>query len=65
MSARYTKAQARASKKYHEETDEIRVRTEKGNHEKYARHARKQGETLKQFVNRALEETYEHDRENG
>ncbi len=61
MKRKYTEAHARANKKYQESTDEIRVRTAKGNKQLIINHAATQGETIGQFVNRAVFETIERD----
>ena len=61
MKRPYTDAQARANKKYQDSTDEIRVRTAKGNKQIICDHAISRGETIGQFVNRAIFETIERD----
>ena len=62
MGAVYTKAQKEASKRYADNTDQIRVRTEKGNLEFIKRHAASMNETFGEFVNRAIIETIYRDR---
>lgn len=64
MKRPYTDAQARANKKYQDSTDEIRVRTTKGNKKIILDHAMSQGESIGQFVNRAIFETIERDKKN-
>ena len=61
MKRPYTEAQGRANKKYQNSTDEIRVRTAKGNKQIIIDHATAQEETIGQFVNRAIFETIERD----
>ena len=62
MGATYTDAQKRASKRYTDSTDQIRVRTEKGNLDFIKEHAMSMGESLGEFVNRAISETIYRDR---
>lgn len=63
MARPYTEAQYRAHKKYAESTDEIRYRTRKGRKAEVTAHAERMGETLGQFVDRAIDETIAHDKE--
>jgi len=60
---RYTPAQARAAQKYFESTDELRVRMKKGSKDRLKAHAEAHGETLKEFVERALENQIQADNE--
>lgn len=62
MKRPYTEAQGRANKKYQDSTDEIRVRTAKGNKQLIIEHATERGETIGQFVNRAIFETIARDK---
>ena len=61
MARPYTEAQYRAHKKYAESTDEIRYRTRKGRKAEITAHAESMGETLGQFVDRAVDETITRD----
>ena len=59
-----TKAQQRAVNKYMKENyDEIKVRTDKGKKEKIKAHAEKQGESVNAFINRAIDEQMQRDKE--
>ena len=62
MGATYTTAQKKASKRYTDSTDQIRVRTEKGNLDFIKEHAMSMNETLGEFVNRAITEAIYRDR---
>lgn len=62
MGAKYTLAQKEASKRYAESTDQIRVRTEKGNLDFIKEHAASMNETMGELVNRAIFETIYKDR---
>lgn len=58
-----TKAQQRAVNKYMKENyDEIKVRTDKGKKAKIKAHAESQGESINAFVNRAIDEAMERDK---
>ena len=60
--ARYSAAQNKATQKYIKSAyDEIKIRIAKGNKQKIKAHAKKQGESLNGFVNRAIFETMERD----
>ena len=61
MGAKYTAAQKEASKRYADSTDQIRVRTEKGNLDFIKEHAQGVNETLGEFVNRAIKEAVYRD----
>lgn len=56
-----TEAQLRASKKYHEKLDDIKIRVPKGERQMWQDHATKQGESLNAFVRRAVQDTIEKD----
>ena len=59
-----SKAQQKAVAKYESANyDKFLVRTEKGQKEKYQAHSADMGESLNGFVNRALKETLERDKE--
>lgn len=62
MGAIYTEAQKEATRRYVNSTDQIRVRTEKGNLEFIKAHANAMGETMGEFVNRAISEAIYRDR---
>ncbi len=62
MGATYTKAQREASLRYVNSTDQIRVRTEKGNLDFIKSHADEMGESFGEFVNRAIMEAIYRDR---
>ena len=60
--SRYTKAQARSAKKYLKETvEDVRIRVPKGQKAVIKAHADKNGESMNQFVIRAINETMERD----
>lgn len=60
---RYTEAQKRASEKYLKESvEDIRIRVPKGQKEIIKTHAESLGESMNQFVIRAINETIERDR---
>ena len=56
MGAIYTEAQKDATRRYVNSTDQIRVRTEKGNLDFIKAHAEAMGETMGEFINRAISE---------
>ena len=59
-----TKAQQRAVNKYMKENyDEIKVRTEKGKKEIIRAHAESHGESVNGFINRAIDEQMQRDKE--
>lgn len=58
-----TEAQLRASKKYHEKFDDIKLRVPKGQREMLQNHAQSQGESLNAFLSRAATETMARDKE--
>ena len=62
MGSIYTKAQKEASIRYANSTDQIRVRTGKGNLKFIKEHAADMGETFGEFVNRAIIEAIYRDR---
>ena len=60
--SRYTEAQAKAAKKYLTETvEDVRIRVPKGQKAIIKAHAESQGESMNQFVIRAIDETMERD----
>lgn len=60
--SRYTKAQAKAAKKYLKESvEDIRIRVPKGNKAKVQKHAASKGESMNSFVIRAIDETIKRD----
>ena len=58
-------AQSRATKKYHQKFDDIKLRVPKGERELLQAHAESQGESLIAFLRRAAKETIARDREEG
>lgn len=59
----YTEAQARAIKKYlSEAVDEFKLRVPKGRKSEIKAHAESMGESMNQFVVRAIDETMQRDR---
>ena len=59
----YTSAQKRAIKKYLKESvDEFKVRMPKGQKERIKAHAESRGESMNQFVVRAITQTMEHEK---
>ena len=59
-----TKAQQRAVNKYMKENyDEIKVRTDKGKKERIKAHAESRGESVNGFINRAIDEQMQRDKE--
>lgn len=60
--SRYTEAQAKAAKKYLSETvEDVRIRVPKGQKAVIKAHADSQGESMNQFVTRAINEAMERD----
>lgn len=59
-----TKAQQRAVSKYMKENyDEIKVRTDKGKKARIKAHAESRGESVNGFINRAIDEQLQRDKE--
>ncbi len=56
-----TEAQKRASKKYHDSLDEVKIRVPKGDKQIIVDHATSQGESMTVFIRRAIAETMERD----
>ena len=56
-----SEAQKKASIKYLEKLDEIRIRMPKGQKDIIKTHAESRGESVNGFINRAIEETMERD----
>jgi len=56
-----SEAQRKATDKYLEKFDEMRVRVPKGQKDAVKAHAEAQGESLNAFINRAVTETMERD----
>lgn len=62
--SRYTPAQKKAAEKYLKESvEDIRIRVPKGKKAIVKAHAEQQGESMNQFVIRAITETMERDTE--
>ena len=62
--SRYTPAQKKAAEKYLKESvEDIRIRVPKGKKAIVKAHAEQQGESMNQFVIRAINETMERDTE--
>ena len=62
--SRYTAAQKKAAEKYLKESvEDIRIRVPKGKKAIIKAHAEQQGESMNQFVIRAINETMERDTE--
>ena len=60
--SRYTEAQAKAAKKYlTESVDDIKIRVPKGQKAVIKSHAEQQGESMNQFVIRAINDTMQRD----
>ncbi len=57
----FTEAQAKAHKKYMEGVATIQIRTDAAKREAIKNHAASKGESVNQFVNRAIDETMERD----
>lgn len=57
-----TEAQLRASKKYHEQFDDIKVRVPKGERKVLREHAASCGQSLNLFIIRAVYETMYRDK---
>lgn len=58
-----TEAQLRASKRYHDKFDDIKVRVPKGKRQEWQDHAASQNESLNGFITRAVSEAMERDLE--
>lgn len=56
-------AQRKATNKYLEKFDEIRTRVPKGRKEIIQAHAEAHGQSVNGFINRAIDETIERDKE--
>jgi predicted HicB family RNase H-like nuclease len=62
--SRYTESQKRAAEKYlSEKVEDIKIRVPKGKKEVIRSHATGQGESMNQFIVRAIDETMERDAE--
>jgi len=59
----FTPAQARAHKKYMENFVELRARVSLERRKEIQAHAETQGESISVFINRAIEETMQRDKE--
>ena len=57
-----TEAQLRASKKYHQKFDDLRIRVPAGEKQIIDTHAEEMGESTNSFVRRAIAETMERDK---
>ena len=60
-----SEAAKKATQKYLEKLDEIKVRVPKGKKSEIQAHAEGQGESVNGFINRAIDETMERDKEGG
>lgn len=58
-----TKAHLEGNKRYLDKLDEIKIRMEKGKKEAIKAHAEKKGESVNSFINRAINETIEREKE--
>ncbi len=58
-----TEAGKKATQRYLEKLDDIKVRVPKGEREIYSAHAASQGESLNAFIRRAMLETMERDKQ--
>ena len=59
-----SEAMARASRKYEQEKiDRVAFRVSKGKREAIQNHAQSQGESVHEFINRAVDETIKRDNE--
>ena len=56
-----TEAQLRASKKYHQKFDDLRIRVPAGKKALIEEHVASTGESVNAFVRRAIDETMERD----
>jgi len=56
-----TEAQKKATKKYHDSLDEVKIRVPKGDKQRIVDHATSQGESMTVFIRRAIAETMERD----
>lgn len=55
-------AQKKASEKYLEKLDEVRIRMKKGQKDVIKAHAESCGESVNGFINRAIDETMQRDK---
>ncbi len=58
-----SEARAKANKKYHDRFDDIKVRVPKGTRQEWQDYAAGRGESLNGFIQRAVSETIENDKE--
>lgn len=58
-----SEARAKANKKYHDRFDDIKVRVPKGTRQAWQDYAAGRGESLNGFIQRAVSETIENDKE--
>ena len=61
--AKTSESMLRAIAKYKETKEEIRVSVDRGRKAEWKEHAAEQGESLNGFVNRAMEETRQRDKQ--
>ena len=61
MEKKVSEAQRKATDKYLEKFDEMRVRVPKGQKDIVKAHAERRGESLNAFINRAITETMDRD----
>ena len=59
----YNNAAKTATNKYRAKFDIIQIRVEQGNRDAISNHAKKRGESMNAFINRAIMETIAHDNE--
>ena len=58
-----SEARKKANEKYIKSQDELKIRVPKGRKSELQAHAQSKGESLNGFVNRAIDETIERDKE--
>ena len=58
-----TKAHLEGNKRYLDKLDEIKIRMEKGKKEAIKAHAEKNGESVNSFINRAINEIMEREKQ--
>ncbi len=61
--AEKTEAQKRAQRKYMESVATIQIRTTAEQHDRIKTHAESRGESVNAFINRAIDETIERERD--
>ncbi len=58
----YNEVSKKATNKYRSKFDIVQVRLEQGERDKIAKHAKKRGESMNAFINRAIKETLKRDK---